>query len=298
MEDKKKSAVEKIAESEPGHRNDVVRCEKCGEFYSATYDRCPFCDDAPVQENGNWLSKKVSTKNPVQLLSYAIIGLLIVLVLFVAVTKIGPMFSKDKKPGATSSMLNSSITAVSLDKSEIVLTANETYQMLAVVEPEGIEEPIFWFCDKPELLTVDENGLLTNTNVTGAQEKAIVTATCGDKSATCVVTLESGVPQIVDPEPTPQPEPQPQPEPAPQPEPQPEPPKKVAHVGSKGKITAEGGLAVRAEPNKDSKQLATSPEGKVIEIKEITGNGWYKIDWSGGKGDMGYISAKYVEILD
>ena len=32
---------------EPIRRTDVVRCETCGEDYSITYKRCPFCDERP-----------------------------------------------------------------------------------------------------------------------------------------------------------------------------------------------------------------------------------------------------------
>ena len=28
-------------------RTDVIRCENCGEDYSITYKRCPFCDERP-----------------------------------------------------------------------------------------------------------------------------------------------------------------------------------------------------------------------------------------------------------
>ena len=31
----------------PPRRNDVIRCENCGEEYSVTYKRCPFCDERP-----------------------------------------------------------------------------------------------------------------------------------------------------------------------------------------------------------------------------------------------------------
>ncbi len=30
-------------------RSDVIRCENCGEDYSITYRRCPFCDERPVR---------------------------------------------------------------------------------------------------------------------------------------------------------------------------------------------------------------------------------------------------------
>ena len=31
----------------PPRRNEVIRCENCGEDYSVTYKRCPFCDERP-----------------------------------------------------------------------------------------------------------------------------------------------------------------------------------------------------------------------------------------------------------
>ena len=40
----KRAAGDKKA---PPRRNDVIRCEKCGEDYSVTYKRCPFCDERP-----------------------------------------------------------------------------------------------------------------------------------------------------------------------------------------------------------------------------------------------------------
>ena len=321
----KKSAVEKIAESEASHRNDVVRCEKCGEFYSATYDRCPFCDDSPVQENGSWLSKKMSSKNPVQILGYVIAGLLILLVLFVGITKIAPMFSGESKPSHSASSMSDAIINISLDKSELTLTANETYQMLVVVEPEETEEPVKWFSNNPDVLLVDENGLLTNVNTTGAQETATVTATCGDKSAVCTVTVESGVPQIVDPdgstpdasqptpepqpvpepepqpepvpEPAPEPEPAPQPEPAPEPAPEPPAPPAKVEPNSIGMLTdeASSGLFIRKEPSTTSDRVGSVKYGEEFVIMEDAGNGWYKVRRTGA--EIGYIKAEFVKVV-
>ena len=31
----------------PRRNTDVIRCENCGEEYSTTYKRCPFCDERP-----------------------------------------------------------------------------------------------------------------------------------------------------------------------------------------------------------------------------------------------------------
>lgn len=36
----------------PPRRNDVIRCENCGEDYAITYKRCPFCDERPGRAGG------------------------------------------------------------------------------------------------------------------------------------------------------------------------------------------------------------------------------------------------------
>ena len=41
-----------------GRRTDVIRCENCGEDYSVTYKRCPFCDERPVR--GGIAGKRVA----------------------------------------------------------------------------------------------------------------------------------------------------------------------------------------------------------------------------------------------
>lgn len=38
--------------SAPSRRNDVIRCENCGEDYAITYKRCPFCDERPGRAGG------------------------------------------------------------------------------------------------------------------------------------------------------------------------------------------------------------------------------------------------------
>ena len=39
----------KQQKTKPIRRNDVIHCENCGEDYSVTYKRCPFCDERPAK---------------------------------------------------------------------------------------------------------------------------------------------------------------------------------------------------------------------------------------------------------
>lgn len=53
MADKQNSSPrDSGAKKAPPRRNDVIRCENCGEDYAITYKRCPFCDERPGRAGG------------------------------------------------------------------------------------------------------------------------------------------------------------------------------------------------------------------------------------------------------
>ena len=73
----------------PRRNTDVIRCENCGEEYSTTYKRCPFCDERPGGRSyppvggrrvaGGSRSGRGGQPNPLQ-----VAGLVISLVLIIA----------------------------------------------------------------------------------------------------------------------------------------------------------------------------------------------------------------------
>lgn len=75
---------------------------------------------------------------------------------------------------------------VRLDKTELALTIGETSSLTALVTPplETIGQSVVWSSDNEAVATVSEG---TVTAVAVGQ--ATVTATVGEKSATCVVTV-------------------------------------------------------------------------------------------------------------
>ena len=53
MADKQNPSSRSSADKKaPPRRNDVIRCENCGEDYAITYKRCPFCDEKPGRAGG------------------------------------------------------------------------------------------------------------------------------------------------------------------------------------------------------------------------------------------------------
>ena len=78
-------------------------------------------------------------------------------------------------------------TGISLDQTTLSLNVNDTQQLIATVTPEGCTDEIIWSANN-ENCTVS-NGLVRAVNV----GECIITATCGDKSATCTVTAKQSI---------------------------------------------------------------------------------------------------------
>lgn len=80
-------------------------------------------------------------------------------------------------------------TGITLNKSELTLTAGEDETLTATVTPEGSTDTVVWSSSKTDVATVDSAmGKVTAV----APGEAIITATAGTKTATCKVTVNCG----------------------------------------------------------------------------------------------------------
>ena len=95
-------------------RADVIRCENCGEDYSVTYKRCPFCDERPGR--GGVVGKRVANTrgggygrpvNPIQIAGLVVSLALIASALFIVFRFVGAPIFGGRKPN-NSSQSNSS----------------------------------------------------------------------------------------------------------------------------------------------------------------------------------------------
>ena len=84
--------------------------------------------------------------------------------------------------------------SIALDRTELVLTIGATDKLTATVLPEDVTDKIVtWTSSDDTIVKVDEDG-----NVTAiAEGEAVITATCGEVSASCNVTVEGIVTGIV-----------------------------------------------------------------------------------------------------
>ena len=91
-------------------RSDVIRCEKCGEDYSITYKRCPFCDERPSRGGvtGRRVAEHNGPVNPIQIITLVVSLVVIIAALFIVFTYIGPLIFGNSGSGGQSSQPDAS----------------------------------------------------------------------------------------------------------------------------------------------------------------------------------------------
>ncbi len=77
------------------------------------------------------------------------------------------------------------LTGLTVAPAKVNLELNATYQLSAVKEPVNAAGSLIWTSDKPDIAAVSSTGEVTAK----AQGTAIITVTCGTKSASCTVTV-------------------------------------------------------------------------------------------------------------
>ncbi|WP_363319933.1 Ig-like domain-containing protein [Duncaniella sp.] len=80
-------------------------------------------------------------------------------------------------------------TQLTLDRTSLSLCEYQTYTLSATVMPETTTEPITWSSSDPSIVSVSENGTVRALNI----GQAVITARCGDLSATCTVSVSGSL---------------------------------------------------------------------------------------------------------
>ena len=78
------------------------------------------------------------------------------------------------------------LTGITVAPTKVNLELNATYQLSAVKEPVNAAGSLNWESSNTSVATVDSNGKVTAK----AQGTATITVSCGDKKATCTVTVD------------------------------------------------------------------------------------------------------------
>lgn len=286
--------------SGPDRRSDLIRCDNCGEYYSVTYKRCPFCDERPERPGGQPGGRRVATNkrgggyggavNPVQIALLILSFVLVVAAAFIVIKAVAPLFHRDPAadPGGSSVSTSQGGTSASspdvstpagsmtLDRTELSLAAGES-AVLTVTLPDAAQGEVIWSSSDAGVAAVDGAGKVTNTNAGSDTASAVITAAFGEQSVSCTVTCAGSGSTVVTPEPAP----------------------------SGGTIApntlcvvtnAEGGLRIRSGPGTSYDVLVSTQNGSHVTVLEDAGDGWYKIQYTvtGGKSAVGYLKHEYV----
>lgn len=311
---------------------EMVRCENCGEDYSATYKRCPFCDERP---HGLFAGRRVDSRagrNPLQLVGLIASLVLIIAALFIVFTKISPLLLQQDPPTPGNSDPSTEqtepispstpedtqpevsqpeniqpepptqtspvvISAVTLSRTDFTLVPGEIFSLSVSVIPADADVPVTWTSSDPAILSVDSEGTVTNKNTTGQTAVVTVTATCGGLSAECTVRCRSEEVPGVTPE-----------DPAENENNEPQAPSGSGSSSGSGSgstsgtkvnreatvVNADSGLNIRSGPGSSYEKIASAANGSSVKVLEDCGGGWYKIDY--GNGKVGYASSSFIKL--
>lgn len=340
---------------EPIRRTDVVRCETCGEDYSVTYKRCPFCDERPGRSpragTGAGGRRISGGSNPLQVFFLILSVALIIAALYIVFTTVAPLLSRKDPaaqqpnqpavsqpaypdsstiPGGDSSseqpgtdipadpsvsqpgtdvpddnpVIVTKVNSLSLNKTDFTLAADETFTFKVKVDP--ADTKVTWSSSNESAARVSPDGVVANVNTGSHQVKVTITATAGDKTATCTVYCRGGSSGHAGSSTTPTAPAAPGTTPAvpstpaaPSVPSTPSTPAAGTAINKSGKISGAGsGLNVRSGPGSSNEAIASLNNGTAVTVLEDAGNGWYKISFSGmgGKATTGYVSSKYVSM--
>ena len=274
-------------------RSDVIRCENCGEDYSVTYKRCPFCDERPSR--GGISGKRVANTRgggygrPASALKTAtwIGSFLVVIAAMVIIYRFmgAPLFGGNKDPNSSASgSQNSSaststpdpvssggdtsnppaapaVESIVLNQNDITIDANGSAQLTASLLPAGAEGEVTWTSSDESAATVDAAGNVTNVNTGSSNAKVTITASCGSATAQATVYCR---------------------------------PSGGSTDSSRGTVVnAEKGVNIRSGPGTDYDKVASASNGAKVTILGEE-NGWFKVSYENNK--TGYIRKDFISV--
>ena len=82
------------------------------------------------------------------------------------------------------------VKEIKLDRQAVEMEIESTTQLKATILPDkASDQTVIWASSNPEIVSVDENGKLTALNITEENAPVTITASSGDITAECIVTV-------------------------------------------------------------------------------------------------------------
>lgn len=308
---------------QPPRRNDVIRCENCGEDYSITYKRCPFCDERPSR--GGISGKRVANTRgggygrpatTLQTISWIASFLVVIAAMAIIYRFMGaPIFGGGRKPndssvsssqgggasqagsqsgGNTGAPAGPDASGTTPDPSTTTPPETSTpgsAQGTIVNVSKGLNVRSGPGRDNGVIDSVSSG---TQVTIMGEENGWYQITYNGNRIGYVSKDYVSTAPQTTTPEPPTIPEPEPEPPATPEPEPEPQPSGGTVASGAQGTIVNAGkGVNIRSGPGTDNSVVASASNGATVTILEEE-NGWYQIRYSGNR--TGYVRKDFVSV--
>lgn len=181
----------------------LIKCNKCGEVYSDSYKKCPFCVEDEEYYNGKvkkrghrQMEKRKNAPSVVgPVLVLAVLVLAGILVWAFAGDTVRGWFGGDKQPedvdpGTTQNQpVNTPVDnepvvkALALDHMSLLMAPGESEKLTATG---GAEESYQWITSDSGVLKVSDDGTVSALT----EGSAVVTVTCGEESVACAITVQ------------------------------------------------------------------------------------------------------------
>ncbi len=347
----------------------LIHCEYCGEDFSATYKRCPFCGERPAGDGpvGDTRRRRVREEAPPEddyvfeggdvfdepyeeeeeeeivdrsrggkrlsgadgpgpvnwtrtitfICSLVIIAAALVIVFAYLYPKIHtagktpppdqnasanvspsaapsgslPVESGEPTPPVESDPAVSDepsqppaevVLGIELNKTGFTLKPDESYTIIATVDPASWNGEVTWSTTEPKLTSLEDKGMVTEDgkttyqctvkNVNAGKDvlRATISVTAGDKTVETTVYCRPGS--------------------------QPDTSSSGGGLapGATGSITGVStGLRVRSGPGTSYDKVGSLRNGASVTIVSDAGGGWYEIKFDGGQG---YIQGEYISV--
>ena len=312
-------SADRTSQNSSSRRSDVIRCERCGEDYSVTYKRCPFCDERPSRGGvtGRRVADHGGPVNPIQVITLVISLVVIIAALFIVFTYIGPLLFGGSDPGG-SSQIDSSQGGSSADQSQ---PGSQSDPGSVSTDPGGSSEPggdvsqpvdpagavtgitlnksdfTLWYNETFQMeASITPAG--TGAQVTWSSSDPAVLPIDGDgivknlnggtSTVNVTVTASCGSQAatcIVRCRPALNESDEPD-------EPDPQPSGELAPNTQAVVVNAGTGLNVRSGPGTSYDRVASISNGNRVTVLEAAADGWYLIDY--GNGQTGYVLGNYL----
>lgn len=176
----------------------LIKCNKCGEVYSDSYKKCPFCVEDEEYYNGK-VKKRGHRQMEKRKKAPSVVGPVLVLagilVWAFAGDTVRGWFGGDKQPedvdpGTTQNQpVNTPVDnepvvkALALDHMSLLMAPGESEKLTATG---GAEESYQWITSDSGVLKVSDDGTVSALT----EGSAVVTVTCGEESVACAITVQ------------------------------------------------------------------------------------------------------------